>query len=66
MLKKITALLCTLCLCIPTAAVFAEDSINDNNYNMVINESDVVRYVPREMYGRNCEWSVGINNNYFD
>lgn len=66
MFKKATALLSALCLAMSITAVFAENSDNDNSYNMVINESDVVRNIPREMYGINCEWAVGVNNRFLD
>ena len=66
MLKKATALLSALCLAISTTAVFAESSDGGDSYNMVINESDVVRNIPREMFGINCEWAVGVNNRFLD
>lgn len=66
MFKKVTALLSALCLAMSTTAVFAENDDNENNYNMIISESDVVRYIPREMFGINYEWAVGVNNRFLD
>lgn len=62
MFRKITAILLLIVFALSSGTVIAAE----NDYNMVINENNTVRNITREMYGVNCEWSVGINANYFD
>lgn len=62
MIKRIASMLTVVSLIFGTSAALAADY----SYDMVINEDKVVRTIPREMYGINCEWSVGINKDYFD
>lgn len=44
---------------------YAEQTQNINTANMYINESELIRHMGKEMYGINCEWSVGFNDSYF-
>ena len=59
--KAITSLILAAGLALPFMPNAAAVSVN-----MAIDENEVIRIADPELYGINCEWSVGVNDNYLD
>ena len=57
--KAITSLILAAGLALPFMPNAAAVSVN-----MAIDENEVIRIADPELYGINCEWSVGVNDNY--